>query len=198
MNVSKLKDIQAVIDSAKVRDDGKLEEFIRRSSPDSTDEEIAGTAKVATEVVEMVPIVLAAAAQCARELGLTSVVTPVLEHATRYFVNPVDLIPEMTQGMAGLLDDTYLTFRILENLNRGDPPLMEAGVRDSAAVPAEAAGNGRQRQAGRRVGIRARGRNRQVVAGLARGGAPFVRVERDGRRAGQGGTGAETMCRRAP
>ena len=126
MNVSKLKDIQAVIDSAKVRDDGKLEEFIRRTSPTSTDEEVASTAKVAVEVVEMVPIVLASAAHAARELGLTSVVAPILDHATRYFVNPVDLIPEMTQGMAGLLDDTYLTFRILENLNRGDPPLMEA------------------------------------------------------------------------
>ena len=42
---------------------------------------------------------------------------PLLEHAARYFINPVDLIPEMTKGMAGLLDDTYLALRILENLN---------------------------------------------------------------------------------
>lgn len=120
-----LDDIQAVIDSAKVRDDGKLEEFIRRMSPASTDEELADAAKVAEEVVEMVPIVLACAAQAAEQRELTLVVMPILDHASRYFVNPVDLIPEMTQGMAGLLDDTYLVFRILENLNRGSPPLMD-------------------------------------------------------------------------
>lgn len=120
-----LDDIQAVIDSAKVRDNGKLEEFIQRMSPSSTGEEVADTAKVAVEVVEMVPIVLACAAQAANQLGLTTVVMPILDHAARYIVNPVDLIPEMTQGMAGLLDDTYLVFRILENLNRGSPPLMD-------------------------------------------------------------------------
>lgn len=120
-----LDDIKAVIESAKVRDDGKLEEFIRRMSPASTGEEVADTAKVAVEVVEMVPIVLACAAHAAEQRGLTSVVIPILDHAARYIVNPVDLIPEMTQGMAGLLDDTYLVFRILENLNRGSPPLME-------------------------------------------------------------------------
>ena len=59
------------------------------------------------------------------ERGLRVVVMPVLDHAARYFVNPVDLIPEMTQGMAGLLDDTYLAFRILENFNYGSPPLMD-------------------------------------------------------------------------
>ncbi len=120
-----LDDIQAVIESAKVRDDGKLEEFIRRMSPSSSDEEVEDAAKVAVEVVEMVPIVLACAAQAAEQRRLTMVVMPVLDHAARYFVNPVDLIPEMTQGMAGLLDDTYLAFRILENLNCGCEPLMD-------------------------------------------------------------------------
>ena len=120
-----LEDIQAVIASAKERDDGKLEEFVRRVSPSSSDEEVAEAAAVAVEVVEMAPVVLACAAQAAEERQLEVVVLPVLEHAARYFVNPVDLIPEMTQGLAGLLDDTYLAFRILENFNYGSPPLMD-------------------------------------------------------------------------
>ena len=120
-----LEDIQAVIASAKERDEGKLEEFVRRVSPSSSDEEVAEAAAVALEVVEMVPVVLACAAQAAEERQLEVVVLPVLEHAARYFVNPVDLIPEMTQGLAGLLDDTYLAFRILENFNYGSPPLMD-------------------------------------------------------------------------
>lgn len=120
-----LEDIQAVIDSAKVRDSGQLEDFIRRMSPTSTETEIAEAAAVAVEVVEMVPVVLACAAQAAEQRGLRVVVMPVLDHAARYFINPLDLIPEMTHGMAGLLDDTYLAFRILENFNYGSPPLMD-------------------------------------------------------------------------
>ena len=36
----------------------------------------------------------------------------------------------MTLGMAGLLDDTYLAMRILENLNRGPDPLFDADFRE--------------------------------------------------------------------
>ena len=81
---------------------------------------------MAVEVVETVPVLLARAAQAAEEHHLKLVVMPLLDHAARYFVDPVDLIPEMTQGLAGLLDDTYLALRILENLNRGPHALFEA------------------------------------------------------------------------
>jgi HJR/Mrr/RecB family endonuclease len=36
----------------------------------------------------------------------------------------VDLIPEMTQGLVGLLDDTYLIFRMLQNLEQGPQELV--------------------------------------------------------------------------
>ena len=125
-----LRDVQAVIDSAKVRDDGKLEEFIRQMAPTATEQEVADAASVAVEVVETVPLLLARAAQAAEQRGLKVVVMPLLEHAARYFVNPIDLIPEMTQGLAGLLDDTYLALRILENLNRGADPLFDADFQE--------------------------------------------------------------------
>ena len=125
-----LADVRAVIDSAKVRDEGRLEDFIRATSPNSTDREVADAASVAIEVVETVPLLLARAAQAAEERGLGVVVNPLLDHAARYFINPVDLIPEMTLGMAGLLDDTYLAMRILENLNRGPDPLFDADFRE--------------------------------------------------------------------
>ncbi len=121
-----LRDVQAVIESAKVRDDGKLEDFIRKTAPSATEQEVADAASVAVEVVEAVPLLLARAAQAAERRGLDVVVMPLLDHAADYFVNPIDLIPEMTQGMAGLLDDTYLALRILENLNRGPDPLFDA------------------------------------------------------------------------
>lgn len=125
-----LRDVQAVIDSAKVRDDGKLEEFIRQMAPTATEPEVEDAASLAVEVVEAVPLLLARAAQAAEQRGLKVVVMPLLEHAAQYFVNPIDLIPEMTQGMAGLLDDTYLALRILENLNRGTDPLFDADFQE--------------------------------------------------------------------
>ena len=121
-----LGDVQAVIDSAKVRDNGRLEEFIRSKAPNATEAEVIEAAEVAVEVIETVPLLLARAAQAGQQRQLGVVVNPVLEHVARYFINPVDLIPEMTQGLAGLLDDTYLALRILENLNRTTDPLFDA------------------------------------------------------------------------
>ena len=120
-----IDDVRAVIESAKARDDGRLEEFIREAAPEANEDEVVEAAEVAVEVIESVPILLARAAQAADQRRLRVVVMPLLEHAAQYFVNPVDLIPEMTQGLAGLLDDTYLSLRILENLNRGPEPLFD-------------------------------------------------------------------------
>jgi len=44
---------------------------------------------------------------------------------TRYYLQPLDLIPEMTQGLAGLLDDSYLVIRTLQSLDRGPEPFLD-------------------------------------------------------------------------
>ena len=80
---------------------------------------------LALEIIESVPLFLARAGQEAEQRQLTSVVTPLLNHAEWYFVQPVDLIPEMTQGLAGLLDDSYLVLRILQNLDRGPDRFLD-------------------------------------------------------------------------
>lgn len=121
-----IEDVLAVIESAKVRDQGKLLEFVRACAPDATDEEVAEAAELAVEVIESVPILLARAAQAADQRRLRVVVMPLLEHISAYYIEPVDLIPEMTQGLAGLLDDTYLALKVLENLNKGPEPLFDA------------------------------------------------------------------------
>ena len=125
-----LGDVQAVIDSAKARDRGKLQAFIRETAPNATDQEVREAGDVATEVIETVPVLLARAEQAAQERRLTVVVMPLLESTAKYFVDPIDLIPEMTQGLAGLLDDTYLVLRILDNLNHGTEPLFVADFRE--------------------------------------------------------------------
>jgi uncharacterized membrane protein YkvA (DUF1232 family) len=120
-----LDDIQAVITSAKARGPEPLERFLRECLPDSSEEEIQETADASIEIIESIPLLIAAAKQAAREQSLSVVVEPLLERAVTYFMHPVDLIPEMTQGLAGLLDDSYLVLRILSNLEKGPKPLVD-------------------------------------------------------------------------
>lgn len=119
-----LEDIQAVIDSAKSRGMEPLERYIQERLPEATPEEVVEAGEVALEVIESVPVLLARAAQEARRQNLLPVVGPLLDHAAAYFLRPVDLIPEMTQGLAGLVDDTYLIFRMLQNLEQGPDKLV--------------------------------------------------------------------------
>ena len=123
---SSLSDIQAVIESAKARGGVEaLKRYIRKRLPEAEDEEVSEAADVAVEIIDSIPIFLARARQEAEERGLTSVVTPLLDHAERYFLQPMDLIPEMTQGLAGLLDDSYLVIRMLEHLEKGPEPFLD-------------------------------------------------------------------------
>ena len=121
----KLDEIQAVIDSAKARGPDRLATYVRERLPDMSEAEVLDTAELLLEIIESVPLVLAAAAQEAEDRSLGHVVQPVLDRATRYFLHPVDLMPEMTLGLPGLLDDTYLVFRILQVLEEGPEPLVE-------------------------------------------------------------------------
>jgi hypothetical protein len=121
-----LTDIQAVIESAKARGGMEaLERYIQKRLPEAEEAEVKEAAEVAVEVIESIPIFLARARQEAAQRGLRSVVGPLLDHAEQYFLEPVDLIPEMTQGLAGLLDDSYLFIRILENLDKGPEPFLD-------------------------------------------------------------------------
>ena len=120
-----LEDIQAVIDSAKARGVDHLEGFIRQRVPGMSEAKIQEATEVALEIIESIPIFLARAAQEARSRKMVRTVKPVLDHAERYFLRPMDLIPEMTMGLAGLLDDTYLVLRILQNLDRGPEPFLD-------------------------------------------------------------------------
>ncbi len=120
-----LEEIQAVIDSAKARGTDLLTAYVQGRIPDASERDVRDTAEVLLEIIESVPLVLAAAAQGADDRNLGHVVQPVLDRAARYFLHPMDLMPEMTLGLPGLLDDTYLVFRILQVLEEGPEPLVE-------------------------------------------------------------------------
>jgi uncharacterized membrane protein YkvA (DUF1232 family) len=125
-NTGTLADIVAIIESAKARGGREaLEKHIAKALPDASPAEVREAADVATEVIDSIPILLARARQEAGERGLNSVIIPLLEHAENYFLKPVDLIPEMTHGLAGLLDDSYLIIRLLQNLERGPHKFLD-------------------------------------------------------------------------
>jgi len=121
-----LADIIAIIESAKARGGTQtLERHIAKTLPEATPAEVQEAAEVALEVIDSIPIFLARARQEAAERGLNSVVTPLLDHAEKYYLQPLDLIPEMTQGLFGLLDDSYLVIRMLQNLEKGPHKFLD-------------------------------------------------------------------------
>lgn len=121
-----ISDVQAVIESARARGGMEaLEKFIRRRLPEAEGPEVREAAEVAVEIIDSIPIFLARARQEAEERKLQSVVGPLLNHAEQYFLQPMDLIPEMTQGLAGLLDDSYLFIRVLQHLDQGPERFLD-------------------------------------------------------------------------
>ena len=149
-----LEEIQAVIDSAKARGTDQLATYVRGRLPDASDTDVRDAAAVLLEIIESVPLILAATARGAAERNLAHVVQPVLDRAIRYFLHPVDLMPEMTLGLPGLLDDTYLVLRILQVLEEGPEPLVDWGP-GSPDNPDTKPSRGRYRPAARRD-VRAR------------------------------------------
>jgi uncharacterized membrane protein YkvA (DUF1232 family) len=132
-DVGALPDILAVIESAKARGGVEtLERFIRKALPDAKDDEVREAADVALEVIESVPVFLARARQASRERGLSALVLPLLELAEQYYLQPMDLLPEMTLGLPGLLDDSYLIIRIIENLEKGPQAFLDWDLDDPA------------------------------------------------------------------
>jgi len=120
-----LEDIQAVIESAKARGTDQLATYVRGRLPEASATEVQDAASVLLEIIESVPLILAAAAQGAEDRHLAHVVQPVLDRAARYFLHPMDIMPEMTLGLPGLLDDAYLVLRILQILEEGPRPLVD-------------------------------------------------------------------------
>lgn len=121
-----LSDVQAVIESAHARGGIEaLQKFIQRRLPEAEEAEVTEAAEVAVEIIESIPIFLARARQEADERSLTTMVGPLLNTAEQYFLQPLDLIPEMTQGLAGLLDDSYLFIRVLQHLDKGPEPFLD-------------------------------------------------------------------------
>jgi uncharacterized membrane protein YkvA (DUF1232 family)/nucleoside 2-deoxyribosyltransferase len=63
--------------------------------------------------VRQVPDLLEAIAAAARQAGIFSAVSPMLDTAEQYFLSPVDVIPDHL-GLIGLIDDAYLAHSLMQ------------------------------------------------------------------------------------
>ncbi len=70
-------------------------------------------------------------------------VGPLLDHAERYYLQPMDLIPEMTQGLPGLLDDSYLVIRFIQHLDKGPEEFLDWDLEYPRSLPESPHGAGR-------------------------------------------------------
>lgn len=125
-----LSDVNAVIASARARDGDSLARFLEGRLPGSSREEIQDAAALCEEIIDSLPVFLARAWQAAGERQVETVVEPILQQATGYLLSPVDVLPEMTLGLAGLLDDAYLVLRLLEHLDGGDEAFLDWQLRE--------------------------------------------------------------------
>jgi uncharacterized membrane protein YkvA (DUF1232 family) len=121
-------DIQAVVASAQARGTDSLERLIRNRNPDAPDPEVTDQLQRAVAIIVGLPDLLERAEQEARIQGVILAVAPVLARAREYVLRPVDLIPEMTRGLAGLLDDAYFVLRLLHALGQGPEPLLRESM----------------------------------------------------------------------
>ena len=114
-----LADIRRLVEVA-VKDEvetGRVAAVLRSAAeangvrPSSVDmmQTIAFLASYAREAVTM----LETLQQEAAAAGHPTALRPLIEMATKYFLEPNDLIPEH-QGLAGVLDDAYLALRVIE------------------------------------------------------------------------------------
>ena len=67
--------------------------------------------------INQVPAVFEQTINIADSYGELENIAPLLQSAANYFFNPMDYIPDHL-GLYGLLDDAYLTLRMLEKMNQ--------------------------------------------------------------------------------
>ena len=118
----KIDQIQTVIAESKSKGLGPLRELLWAQLGEVTTETVMETENRLVSLVESMPDRIQTAHNYATENDLTDQVQPLLDEVVRYFLEPMDLIPEMALGMIGLLDDAYVTLKIMNVLPEGCRP----------------------------------------------------------------------------
>lgn len=93
-----------------------LQDVLSAQGMKLSDESLEQAVRLVTQYINQVPIVFEQTIAIADRAGELENIIPLLESAAIYFFEPMDFIPD-DQGLYGLLDDAYLTLRMLEKIN---------------------------------------------------------------------------------
>lgn len=73
--------------------------------------------KFIIEYIELVPNIIDAATQCARETSVFEHVGPFIHVAEQFFIDPLSSICHDPNSLMGMLDEAYLAHRLIEEAN---------------------------------------------------------------------------------
>lgn len=73
--------------------------------------------KFVTEYIDLVPNIIDAATQCARETSVFEHVGPFIHVAEQFFLDPLSSICHDPNSLLGMLDEAYLAHRLIEEAN---------------------------------------------------------------------------------
>ena len=93
-----------------------LRQILKESKNPVPEESVKHAVLLVREYIEHVPVLLEQSTTFAAQVGELENIAPLLENAAGYFLNPADYIPDHL-GLYGLIDDAYLTSRLLERLS---------------------------------------------------------------------------------
>lgn len=116
-----------IIHEARLVGADRLENFVARAGALEA-EEVQATVERALQIIEGIPQLLDAVAEAAETRGIGLMVRPLLDHASAYFLNPLDHAPELAFGVTGLLDDAYLSLRLVHLIQLTFQPLVSVDV----------------------------------------------------------------------
>lgn len=116
-----------IISDARLVGADRLEDFVSRSAT-LEGAQVEMTVQRALDIIEGIPALLDAVEEAAEIHGIGLMVRPLLDHASDYFLNPLDHAPELAFGVTGLLDDAYLSLRLVHLVQLTFQPLVPTDV----------------------------------------------------------------------
>jgi uncharacterized membrane protein YkvA (DUF1232 family) len=126
--MSQTDTIRAIITEQSSRDGSAL--FLvnavrSRMGSGASQAEVHDAVGFCRDIITSVPVLIDRVREAAEANGVAPLVEPVLAHAERYFLLPVDALPEALLGELGLLDDAYLALSVIRLVQSDEQPLIE-------------------------------------------------------------------------
>jgi len=95
---------------------GIISEIAKTQGKRPNPADIDGAVAFIRDYIEHVPALLESTATVAEQRGIAGELTPILNVAEQYFLNPQEVIPDHL-GLVGLMDDAYFVLRLVQAIS---------------------------------------------------------------------------------